>query len=360
MTSPRQIRVDYQDNPTIKQNKRVNRARKVVKLPTISELLRMRATRDAVCWNSHRGEANRFIWNTPLLPRRSHPATCPAATSTCTSESQASGCRSLPSWTTRTTDASWPPGRSSVGTTSGFTSTSTVAWRRSRAWWKKTCSTSPPATWSTCTGSTSAASTTWCPVSTRAWSPTFTATSASPGAWRCSTIDSEISRTRSGLCLSWWLVGSVPSKKILRWANVCFVAREAHATAQPCRHTTGEAFPTFKGICDIYRIKLAVRENENSTARIVWLYCIAIVHLGGNTVGWCQWITNRTVLAKLYVCLEKIILCSLQNFIYKRMMLLGYLKLFGQVWVSICAVSLTELCLRRSTRCLFFLNKNYS
>jgi len=62
-------------------------------------------------------------------------------------------------------------------------------------------------------------------------------------------------------------LGSVPSEKILRWANVCFVAHEAHATAQPCRNATNEAFLTLKGLCDVYtyRIKfrmLVVRENE--------------------------------------------------------------------------------------------------
>jgi len=45
------------------------------------------------------------------------------------------------------------------------------------------------------------------------------------------------------------LMASVPYKKILHWANVCFVAHKAHAIAQPCRHTTSEA---FKGLCDIY------------------------------------------------------------------------------------------------------------
>jgi len=35
---------------------------------------------------------------------------------------------------------------------------------------------------------------------------------------------------------------SAPSKKILLWANFCFVAHQAHATAQTCRHTNSEAF----------------------------------------------------------------------------------------------------------------------
>jgi len=33
---------------------------------------------------------------------------------------------------------------------------------------------------------------------------------------------------------------SVPCKKILHWANACFVAYEAHATAQPCRPQTAK------------------------------------------------------------------------------------------------------------------------
>ena len=38
--------------------------------------------------------------------------------------------------------------------------------------------------------------------------------------------------------------GSVPSKKILHYANVSF---SAHAIAQPCRHTTRGAFQALKG-----------------------------------------------------------------------------------------------------------------
>jgi len=42
---------------------------------------------------------------------------------------------------------------------------------------------------------------------------------------------------------------SVPSKKILHWANVCF---SAHAVAQPCRrHTNSEV---FQGLCHTYTI----------------------------------------------------------------------------------------------------------
>jgi len=67
------------------------------------------------------------------------------------------------------------------------------------------------------------------------------------------------------------IVTSIPSKKILHWANV-FVEHEAHAIAQPCRHTNSEAFPALKGyaICT-YRIKfrmLEVRENETSLRKL--------------------------------------------------------------------------------------------
>jgi len=39
--------------------------------------------------------------------------------------------------------------------------------------------------------------------------------------------------------------------KNVYWANVCF--RE-HAFAQPCRHTTSEAFQVVKRLCDMYAI----------------------------------------------------------------------------------------------------------
>ena len=42
---------------------------------------------------------------------------------------------------------------------------------------------------------------------------------------------------------------TVFSKKILRWTNVCFVAHEAHAIAQPCRQRNSDAFPTIKELC---------------------------------------------------------------------------------------------------------------
>jgi len=37
-------------------------------------------------------------------------------------------------------------------------------------------------------------------------------------------------------------MSSAPSKKIVHWANVCYVAHWAHAIARPCRHATNEAF----------------------------------------------------------------------------------------------------------------------
>ena len=44
---------------------------------------------------------------------------------------------------------------------------------------------------------------------------------------------------------------SVPSKKILHWANVCFIA---HAIVQPCRHTNSETFQALLRLCGIYMI----------------------------------------------------------------------------------------------------------
>jgi len=45
---------------------------------------------------------------------------------------------------------------------------------------------------------------------------------------------------------------SVPSNKILHWANVCF---SAHAIAQICEHTTSDAFREVKGLCNTYTNK---------------------------------------------------------------------------------------------------------
>jgi len=41
---------------------------------------------------------------------------------------------------------------------------------------------------------------------------------------------------RKTVSMSFRLVDSVPSKKILHWAKVCSATQETHATAQPCRH----------------------------------------------------------------------------------------------------------------------------
>ena len=63
------------------------------------------------------------------------------------------------------------------------------------------------------------------------------------------------SRPRPCLEIPSMLLGlaiSVPSKKTLHGANVCFVMHEAHATAQPCRHTNSKTFPKVEGLCDIY------------------------------------------------------------------------------------------------------------
>jgi len=70
---------------------------------------------------------------------------------------------------------------------------------------------------------------------------------------------------------------SVPSKKILHWANVCFVAHEAHGIAQPCRHINSEAFPTLKRLCDIYMyilykiLNVGSGENERALRKLVLL-----------------------------------------------------------------------------------------
>jgi len=44
------------------------------------------------------------------------------------------------------------------------------------------------------------------------------------------------------------VTSSVPSKKILHWANACF---SVHAISQPCRHNQ---WNTSKGLCDVYTI----------------------------------------------------------------------------------------------------------
>jgi len=60
------------------------------------------------------------------------------------------------------------------------------------------------------------------------------------------------------------VAASVPSKKILLWGNVCFVAHKAHASAQSCRHTNSETYPTLKGLCDVY---IYTRGATNSSFR---------------------------------------------------------------------------------------------
>jgi len=56
-------------------------------------------------------------------------------------------------------------------------------------------------------------------------------------------VSSQLKQERSVII---WGTCSAPSKKILHRANVCFVAHETHVTAQPCRHTKSEGFPTPK------------------------------------------------------------------------------------------------------------------
>jgi len=63
---------------------------------------------------------------------------------------------------------------------------------------------------------------------------------------------------------------SAPSKKILHWANVCFIAHEAHAAAQPCRLTNSEAFPTLKGLCDMYIPRGVTRLGGVRGKKQVW------------------------------------------------------------------------------------------
>ena len=63
------------------------------------------------------------------------------------------------------------------------------------------------------------------------------------------------------------LPGSVPFKKLLYWANVCFVAHETNAG------TNSEAFPALKGLCDEYVCRvgfgiLEVRESETALHKL--------------------------------------------------------------------------------------------
>jgi len=56
-------------------------------------------------------------------------------------------------------------------------------------------------------------------------------------------LGQRFSQLLNSACLmvvTWMPTHSVPSKKVLHWANVCFVAHEAHGVAQPCRHTNSK------------------------------------------------------------------------------------------------------------------------
>ena len=70
-------------------------------------------------------------------------------------------------------------------------------------------------------------------------------------------------------------MASVPSKKILHWANLCFTAR---AIAQPCKRTTGEE---FQEVTDKKFATLQVHENEISLR--TWSGGTAHAHLRENT-----------------------------------------------------------------------------
>jgi len=60
--------------------------------------------------------------------------------------------------------------------------------------------------------------------------------------------------------VKWWRT-VFPLRKIHIEQNISF---SAHAIAQPCRHTNGEAFQALTGLCDIKFGMLQVRENEIS------------------------------------------------------------------------------------------------
>jgi len=51
---------------------------------------------------------------------------------------------------------------------------------------------------------------------------------------------------RCSCCHTAFVIVSVPSKKILHWANVC---SSAHAIAQPCRHINNQA---LQELCGLY------------------------------------------------------------------------------------------------------------
>ena len=76
---------------------------------------------------------------------------------------------------------------------------------------------------------------------------------------------------------------SVPCKKIVLRANVCF---RAHPIAQPPERTTSEAFQALQWPCDIHTI-LNLESCKCARMRSHWWYC-ALAHLrGGN------WLKDR-------------------------------------------------------------------
>ena len=78
------------------------------------------------------------------------------------------------------------------------------------------------------------------------------------------------------------LATSLPSKKILHWASVCF--NDKHAIAQPCRCTVSEAFQAGKSYVIYNKFgMLQVRENEIWPHKMIWRYC-AFTHLGEKIV----------------------------------------------------------------------------
>ena len=78
------------------------------------------------------------------------------------------------------------------------------------------------------------------------------------------------------------VAASVPSKKTSSyWTNVCF---SEHAVAQPCRHTTNEAFQAIKALCDVYTI-FNLECCKCATMRFHYandLVVLPFVHLRGN------------------------------------------------------------------------------
>ena len=66
------------------------------------------------------------------------------------------------------------------------------------------------------------------------------------------------------------VASSVPCKKILHWANVCF---SAHAISQLCRHATGETFRKGHAMYIRYEIlNVANAQEWDLTAQMVWWF----------------------------------------------------------------------------------------